>query len=99
MLYAIISEDASNSLELRKANRPAHLERLEILKKQGRLKIAGPHPSVDSEDPGQNGYSGSLVVAEFDTLADAEAWASLDPYQTAGVYKHVIVKPFKYVLP
>lgn len=99
MLYAIISEDVKNSLELRKANRPAHLERLESLKSQGRLKLAGPHPRIDSDDPGPNGFSGSLVVAEFESLVAAEAWASQDPYQIAGVYQQVTVKPFKYVLP
>ncbi len=99
MLYAIISEDVKGSLELRKANRPAHLKRLEALTSQGRLKLAGPHPSIDSDDPGPSGFSGSLVVAEFSSLAEAEEWASQDPYQVAGVYQQVTVKPFKYVLP
>jgi hypothetical protein len=99
MLYAIISEDVKDSLALRKANRPAHLKRLEALKSQGRLKLAGPHPSIDSDDPGPSGFSGSLVVAEFSSLAEAEEWASQDPYQVAGAYQQVTVKPFKYVLP
>jgi uncharacterized protein YciI len=99
MLYAIISEDNDDSLELRKANRPAHLERLESLKNEGRLVLAGPHPKIDSDDPGVNGFSGSLVVAEFADLAEATQWADTDPYASAGVYQKVIVKPFKYVLP
>lgn len=99
MYYAIISTDVKNSLEKRKSARPAHLERLEKLKSLGRLLIAGPHPVIDTEDPGEAGFSGSLVVAEFDSLEDAQAWADEDPYVAAGVYEQVIVKPFKKVLP
>jgi len=99
MYYAIISEDIDSSLELRKQARPAHLERLENLKQQGRLLLAGPHPAIDSEDPGSAGYSGSLVIAEFADLAAAQAWADADPYVAAGIYRQVVVKPFKKVLP
>ncbi|MBK1871985.1 MULTISPECIES: YciI family protein [Marinobacter] len=99
MYYAIISEDVDNSLTLRKSARPAHIERLQQLKKEGRLLIAGPHPAIDTPDPGDAGFSGSLVVAEFDSLAAAEAWAASDPYMDAGVYNKVTVKPFKVVLP
>lgn len=94
MHYAIISEDVPDSLPLRKQARPHHLERLETLKAQGRLLLAGPHP-IEGED----GFSGSLVVAEFDSLEQAKAWAEADPYVAAGVYAEVIVKPFKKVLP
>ena len=99
MLYAIISQDVADSLERRLSARPAHLERLQALKDQGRLVLAGPHPAIDSEDPGPNGFSGSLVVAEFDSLEAAQAWADADPYIAAGVYQQVTVKPFKKVLP
>jgi uncharacterized protein YciI len=99
MLYAIIAEDVKNSLAKRKSARPAHLERLTQLKDQGRLILAGPNPLIDSEDPGEAGFSGSLVVAEFSSLAEAQAWAEADPYIGAGVYEKVIVKPFKKVLP
>lgn len=99
MWYAIISQDVENSLEKRLSVRPAHLERLQTLKNEGRLLIAGPHPAIDSEDPGAAGFSGSLVVAEFDSLIAAQAWADTDPYIEAGVYQSVIVKPFKKVLP
>lgn len=99
MFYAIISEDVDNSLERRLAARPAHLERLQQLKGEGRLLLAGPHPAIDSEDPGQAGFSGSLVVAEFPSLDAAQAWADADPYVEAGVYARVSVKPFKKVLP
>lgn len=99
MFYAIISEDNENSLELRLQTRPAHLERLQQLKQEGRLLLAGPHPAIDSEDPGKAGFSGSLVVAEFPSLEEAESWAAADPYMTAGVYAHITVKPFKKVLP
>lgn len=99
MYYAIISEDISNSLEKRKAARPAHLARLEALKAQGRLLVAGPHPAIDSEDPGEAGFTGSLVIAEFENLAAAQAWADADPYIEAGVYQRVVVKPYKKVLP
>ncbi len=99
MLYAIIGQDVENSLERRKLSRPDHLKRLEVLNQAGRLVLAGPHPAIDNDDPGDAGFTGSLVVAEFDNLADAESWAGKDPYQTAGVYGSVIVKPFKKVLP
>ncbi len=99
MLYAIISQDVENSLDKRLAARPAHVERLQLLKQQGRLTLAGPHPAIDSEDPGAAGFSGSLVVAEFNSLLDAQNWADADPYIEAGVYERVTVKPFKKVLP
>ncbi|MGP9644149.1 MULTISPECIES: YciI family protein [unclassified Halomonas] len=99
MLYAIISEDVSNSLERRLAARPDHLARLETLRDEGRLVLAGPHPAADTENPGDAGFSGSLVVAEFDSLKAAQGWADADPYIIAGVYAKVIVKPFKKVLP
>ena len=99
MLYAIMSEDTANSLEKRKIARPAHLERLQILHDSGRLVLAGPHPAVDNENPGDAGFTGSLVVAEFNSLQDAQAWAAADPYILEGVYAQVIVKPFKKVLP
>lgn len=99
MLYAIISQDMSNSLEKRLSARPAHLARLTTLKEQGRLILAGPHPAIDSEDPAEAGFTGSLVVAEFDSLEAAKAWADADPYIDAGVYEKVLVKPFKKVLP
>ncbi|MFL2530107.1 MAG: YciI family protein [Porticoccaceae bacterium] len=99
MWYAIISEDIENSLEKRAKARPAHIERLHQLRDDGRLLIAGPHPAVDSEDPCSAGFSGSLVVAEFDSLQSAKSWASKDPYVTADVYAKVTVKPFKKVLP
>lgn len=99
MYYAIISQDVPNSLELRLGSRPAHIERLLELKDQGRLLLAGPHPAIDSDDPGEAGFSGSLVVAEFESLVTAQNWADADPYVAAGVYANVIVKPFKVVLP
>ena len=99
MLYAIIAQDVENSLQDRLAARPKHLERLTTLQDQGRLILAGPHPAVDSEDPGESGFSGSLVVAEFASLEDARAWADADPYVEAGVYGEVTVKPFKKVFP
>ncbi|WP_252271364.1 YciI family protein [Pseudomonas subflava] len=99
MLYAIIASDAPESLEKRLATRPAHLARLEQLKNEGRLVLAGPHPAIDSNDPGPAGFSGSLVVAEFESLAAAQSWADADPYRAAGVYASVLVKPFKKVLP
>lgn len=99
MLYAIISEDVENSLEKRLSVRPAHVERLQNLKEEGRLVLAGPHPAIDNEDPGTNGFTGSLIVAEFDSLESAKAWADTDPYIEAGVYHKVTVKPFKKVLP
>ncbi len=99
MLYAIISQDVEDSLSARKQTRPAHLERLEQLKQAGRLVLAGPHPAVDDNDPGEAGFTGSLVVAEFANLAEAQAWADADPYIAGGVYASVEVKPFKQVLP
>ena len=99
MWYAIVSEDVENSLEKRKAARPAHLERLYELRDQGRLFVAGPNPAIDSEDPGPAGFSGSLVIAAFESLNDAQQWADEDPYIAAGVYQKVVVKPYKKVLP
>ncbi|MCI0993252.1 YciI family protein [Pseudomonas corrugata] len=99
MLYAIIATDVANSLEKRLAARPEHLARLQQLKAEGRIVLAGPHPAVDSNDPGAAGFSGSLIVAEFDSLGAAQAWAEADPFVTAGVYANVVVKPFKQVLP
>ena len=99
MLYAVISQDVENSLEKRMTVRPAHIERLNILKNEGRLILAGPHPAIDNNEPGEAGFTGSLVVAEFDSLADAQAWADADPYLASGAYESVIVKPFKKVLP
>jgi len=99
MLYAIIATDVENSLENRLNARPAHLARLEQLKAEGRLIIAGPNPAVDSNDPGPAGFSGSLIVAEFESLVAAQQWAEADPYRAAGVYASVLVKPFKLVLP
>lgn len=99
MLYAIISEDVENSLPKRATARPAHIERVEKLVAEGRLIIAGPHPAVDSNDPGEAGFTGSLIIAEFDSLHAAQEWADADPYVAAGVYSKVTVKPFKRVLP
>lgn len=99
MLYAIISEDVENSLEKRQSVRPAHLQRLEELQQQGRLVLAGPHPHIDSDTPGAAGFSGSLVVAEFEDLESAEKWAQCDPYLEAGAYANVKVKPFKQIFP
>ena len=99
MLYAIISQDKADSLNDRLNARPDHLLRLEALRDAGRLVLAGPHPAIDSPDPGPAGFSGSLVVAEFPSLNDAQSWADADPYITADVYAQVTVKPFKKVLP
>jgi uncharacterized protein YciI len=99
MYYAIISEDVANSLALRLAARPQHLARLQQLKDDGRLLLAGPHPRIDNEEPGEAGFSGSLVIAEFEDLDAAKKWAEDDPYVSAGVYQQVQVKPFKKVLP
>jgi uncharacterized protein YciI len=99
MLYAIISTDTENSLEKRMSVRPKHIERLNQLKSEGRLVIAGPHPSIDNNDPGEAGFTGSLVIAEFDSLEEAQSWANDDPYMKSGAYESVIVKPFKKVLP
>lgn len=97
MYYAIISEDVADSLARRKGARPDHIARLRALRDQGRLLTAGPHPAIDSAEPGPNGFSGSLVIAEFDSLEDAERWAEADPYCAAGVYARVVVKPYKKV--
>ncbi|MBD8705509.1 MULTISPECIES: YciI family protein [unclassified Pseudomonas] len=99
MLYAIVATDVANSLEKRLAARPAHLDRLNAMKAEGRIVLAGPMPAVDSIDPGTAGFTGSLIVAEFESLKDAQAWADADPYVAAGVYAGVVVKPFKQVLP
>jgi len=99
MLYAIIAQDVENSLGKRKETRPAHLERLNALLDEGRLILAGPHPAIDCEDPGEAGFSGSLIVAEFESLEEAKTWAKADPYTEAGVYASVTVKPFKKVFP
>ena len=99
MFYAIMAEDKPDSLEKRLQARPDHLARLEQLKNEGRLLVAGPHPAIDSEDPGPAGFSGSLVIAEFASLEAAQAWADADPYIKAGVYERVTVKPYKKVLP
>jgi uncharacterized protein YciI len=99
VLYAIISEDVKESLEKRQAARPAHLQRLQALQEAGKLVLAGPHPAIDSNDPGAAGFTGSLIVAEFDNLSQAQQWAIADPYIQAGVYARVVVKPFKQVFP
>jgi uncharacterized protein YciI len=99
MLYAIMGIDSENSLPLRKQVREEHLARIHALQEAGRLVIAGPHPAVDSPDPGDAGFTGSLIIAEFDTLAAAREWADADPYVTAGVFREVTIKPFKQVLP
>lgn len=99
MLYTIVGEDRNNSLDARIAARPDHLKRLEKLKAEGRLVLAGPQPAIDSPDPGPAGFSGSLIVAEFGSLEDARNWADADPYIAAGVYLKVDVKPFRKVLP
>ncbi|MFQ3265986.1 MAG: hypothetical protein ACI9U5_001865 [Colwellia sp.] len=99
MFYVIYSEDIENSLNLRLSVRDKHIERLKDLQNQGKLLIAGPCPAIDDEDPGEAGFTGSLIVAEFDSLTAAQAWADQDPYISAGVYKKVTVKPYKKVLP
>ncbi|MGF1679833.1 YciI family protein [Photobacterium minamisatsumaniensis] len=99
MWYVIFSQDVENSLERRLSVRDKHLERLKALQEQGRLLVAGPMPAIDSENPGEAGFTGSTVIAEFHSLEDAQAWADADPYIEAGVYDNVIVKPFKKVLP
>ena len=97
MYYSIIGVDREDSLEARLNARPRHLARLQALLEEGRLLLAGPHPAIDSDDPGPAGFTGSLIVAEFESLEDARAWADADPYMQAGVYADVIVKPFKRV--
>lgn len=99
MWYAIIAEDHPNSLEKRLSVRPEHLTRLQALQNEGRLLVAGPHPLVDNEDAGPAGFSGSLIIAEFESLEEAQVWAKEDPYVAAEVYAKVTVKPFKKVLP
>ncbi|HEV2110368.1 MAG TPA: YciI family protein [Gammaproteobacteria bacterium] len=99
MWYAIISEDVADSLAKRLGARPAHVARLEQLRDQGRLLLAGPHPAIDALDPGPAGFTGSLVVAEFASLAEAQSWADADPYVAAGVYARVTIKPFRRTLP
>ena len=99
MWYAVIAHDVAQSLQARLAARPAHLARLQALRDAGRLLLAGPFPALDADDPGPAGFSGSLIVAEFDDLAAAQAWAEADPYRAAGVYARVEVRPFRKVLP
>lgn len=99
MLYAIMATDKPGSLEKRLATRPTHLEYLKALQAEGRLVIAGPHPAIDSEDPGEAGFTGSLLIVEFDSLEDAKAWADGDPYVAAGLFESVVIKPFKKVFP
>ena len=99
MFYAIIARDHPGSLNARLAARPAHLERLRALQDEGRLILAGPHPAIDCEDPGEAGFTGSLIVAEFPDLPTAQAWAAADPYALAGVYEQVEIKPFRKVFP
>jgi uncharacterized protein YciI len=99
MLYVIFSEDIPDSLTLRLGAREQHVARLRQLQDEGRLLMAGPCPAIDSEEPGEAGFTGSLIVAEFTCLSDAQIWADGDPYIAAGVYKSVIVKPYKKVLP
>jgi uncharacterized protein YciI len=99
MWYAIIGQDVENSLPRRARVREAHIARLEALVQEGRLLIAGPHPAIDAEEPGEAGFTGSLVVAEFCSLDEARAWADADPYLESGAYSEVTVKPFKLVLP
>jgi len=99
MWYAIISEDIENSLPLRKQHREAHLARIKNLAQEDRLLVAGPHPAIDSEDPGDSGFTGSLVIAKFSSLQEANAWANQDPFLLNGIYAKVTVKPYKKVLP
>ena len=99
MYYLVYSEDVENSLPLRLSVREQHLARLSSLQDQGRLLVAGPCPAIDTENPGDAGFTGSLIIAEFDSLTDAQIWANDDPYIAVGVYKKVTVKPYKKVLP
>lgn len=99
MWYVIVGEDNENSLANRASARPAHLQRLDTLKRDGRLLLAGPFPAIDNVDPGPAGFTGSLIVAEFASLAEAQQWADADPYVAAGVYRKVTVKPFRKTLP
>ena len=97
MLFAFLCEDVENSLPMRKEVRDGHLARLQALRDEGRLVLAGPHPAIAAEDPGEAGFTGSLVVAEFESFDAAKTWADQDPYKLNGIYKHVVVKPFKQV--
>lgn len=99
MLYVLIGEDATDSLDQRLAARPAHLARLEALRDEGRLIIAGPMPAIDSPDPGPAGFFGSLIIAEFASLEDAQTWLAADPYVTLGVFGRTLVKPYRKSLP
>ncbi|MFN2328133.1 MAG: YciI family protein [Chromatocurvus sp.] len=99
MYYAIIAEDAADSLEKRRQTRPAHLQRMQALVDAGRVLVAGPHPAIDNADPGSAGFTGSLIVAEFDSLDEATTWANADPYVEAGIFSRVTIKPFVPVLP
>ncbi len=99
MYYSIVGTDVDNSLEARLAARPAHVERLKQLLSEGRLLVAGPNPAIDSSDPGEAGFSGSIIIAEFESLQAAQSWANADPYLETGVYANVVVKPFNKVLP
>ena len=99
MYYAIFGYDVPNSLPLRRAVREQHLARVQELANAGRVIVGGPHPAIDSEDPGESGFTGSLIIAEFPSLADAEHWVNEDPYTTSGVFSNVEVKPFKIVIP
>ncbi len=99
MLFSIVATDVEDSLARRLEARPAHLERLEALQAEGRLVLAGPNPAIEAEDPGEAGFTGSIIIAEFDSLEQARAWADADPYVAAGVYAGADVKPFKKVLP
>jgi uncharacterized protein YciI len=99
MWYLILGADVDDSLAARKQARPAHLERLQALHAEGRLKLAGPLPAIDAEDPGEAGFTGSVIVAAFDSIDDARAWAADDPYVHAGVYDTILVKPYRHVFP
>ena len=99
MLYAIIGKDVPGTLDRRLAARPAHVERLKALQDEGRLIVAGPCPAIDSPDPGPAGFTGSIIIAEFPSLAEAKVWADADPYVAAGVYAEVTIKPFKKAFP
>ncbi|MFA6062083.1 MAG: YciI family protein [Gallionella sp.] len=99
MFYVFIGQDTPDSLEKRLSTRPAHVARLQALQAEGRLLLAGPFPAVDAEDPGAAGYTGSLIVAEFPSLAEAQSWADAEPYLSSGVYERVTVKPFRKTLP
>jgi len=99
MWYLILGADVDDSLAARKQARPAHLERLQALNAEGRLKLAGPLPAIDAEDPGEAGFTGSVIIAAFDSIEDAKAWAAEDPYVEAGVYDTMLVKPYRHVLP